>query len=407
MKKAYSEAIKTGLYARPTGLLGKYDNVRRYWEDGITRLFLRPYLVRLLEQRGLLRILDLGCGSGDGYELLTSIMAHEPEITEWEVDLVADEKISLYKGIDLNPDLIAQAESIYGDRGFMSFQIGNFADGLPLEKEEPAYDIYFTSYGSLSHLKDSQLEKLLSSIGKHANPGSLVICDFLGRYSYEWQDLWKREPDIDQFMDYKISYLQAPQEMKEKKDIKSFPLRLVCPKELTDVIARVNRKGKKQLAIKRIFDRSILVGRHMETAEYNTNAQPLRRMINSLHEEDVRTDFGELYFPYYPKKGFPELNRFFRQIEECWNILLRFCQQRLTQSLDIVELEGWRDFPPVLQQTIMTLDRVIDSVGWMRMGDSRANIIEPQLGYALRGLEMELQQGIGGAHSLVGIFEVV
>ena len=30
---AYNEASQSGLYQKPTGLLGKYDNVRRFWED--------------------------------------------------------------------------------------------------------------------------------------------------------------------------------------------------------------------------------------------------------------------------------------------------------------------------------------------------------------------------------------
>ena len=47
---AYSEAVKSGLYAKKTGLVGKYDNVRRYWEDEITRTFLRPHLQKLLER---------------------------------------------------------------------------------------------------------------------------------------------------------------------------------------------------------------------------------------------------------------------------------------------------------------------------------------------------------------------
>ena len=46
---AYSEAVKSGLYAKKSGLVGKYDNVRRYWEDEITRRYLRPYLAKLIE----------------------------------------------------------------------------------------------------------------------------------------------------------------------------------------------------------------------------------------------------------------------------------------------------------------------------------------------------------------------
>jgi len=40
------------------------------------------------------------------------------------------------------------------------------------------------------------------------------------------------------------------------------------------------------------------------------------------------------------------------------------------------------------------------------MGDVRANIIEPHLGYALRELEMSLQRGMGCGHGLVAILEV-
>ena len=47
---AYTEAVSSGLYAKRSGLVGKYDNVRRYWEDEITRIFLRPHLQRLIDK---------------------------------------------------------------------------------------------------------------------------------------------------------------------------------------------------------------------------------------------------------------------------------------------------------------------------------------------------------------------
>jgi hypothetical protein len=52
------------------------------------------------------------------------------------------------------------------------------------------------------------------------------------------------------------------------------------------------------------------------------------------------------------------------------------------------------------------MHRVVEGVGWLKTGLPRENVIEPQLGYALRNLIMELQQGQGCAHGLVGIFEV-
>ena len=41
-EKAYTQAATTGKYDKASGLLGKYDNVRRFWEDQLTGLFLRP-----------------------------------------------------------------------------------------------------------------------------------------------------------------------------------------------------------------------------------------------------------------------------------------------------------------------------------------------------------------------------
>jgi hypothetical protein len=51
-KKAYTDAYRTGRYEKVTGLEGKYDNVRRFWEDDITRIFLRPFLRKRKNRTG-------------------------------------------------------------------------------------------------------------------------------------------------------------------------------------------------------------------------------------------------------------------------------------------------------------------------------------------------------------------
>ena len=60
-KKAYSQAVLTGKYDKASGLLGKYDNVRRFWEDQVSGIFLRPAFSDLVEskKRRLERILEL------------------------------------------------------------------------------------------------------------------------------------------------------------------------------------------------------------------------------------------------------------------------------------------------------------------------------------------------------------
>jgi hypothetical protein len=49
---------------------------------------------------------------------------------------------------------------------------------------------------------------------------------------------------------------------------------------------------------------------------------------------------------------------------------------------------------------------VVEASRTLDFDDARANLIEPQLGYALRDLERSLQVGEGHAHGLVGIYEI-
>jgi len=118
-KEAYFQAARTGMYEKPQGLLGKYDNVRRFWEDQATVRFLatafRDLLTDWKGRNHRVRILDLGCGSGDGLELLTRVpQARDASSAEsgtaLPVDLIED-----YVGLDLNEDLICQAEACHGD----------------------------------------------------------------------------------------------------------------------------------------------------------------------------------------------------------------------------------------------------------------------------------------------------
>ncbi|NIM48400.1 MAG: class I SAM-dependent methyltransferase, partial [Gemmatimonadales bacterium] len=64
------------------------------------------------------------------------------------------------------------------------------------------------------------------------------------------------------------------------------------------------------------------------------------------------------------------------------------------------------EYPDPVQGAIRTIRNVIGNVQWFRMGDPRANVVEPQLGYILRNLEMDLQKGLGAAHGLLAVYEL-
>jgi SAM-dependent methyltransferase len=411
---AYSQAVSSGRYTRQTGLHGKYDNVRLYWEDDLTRLFLRPHVDRLTTDRekslSRLRILDLGCGSGDGYEMLMNLFRHDPGIYDDEIRVILPDRLGLYRGLDKNADLLAQTRQRWLGTPKLLFEEADFSAGLPVEEGDPAYDVYYSSFGALSHLAEDQTVRLFSDIVRHADSGALVMGDWLGRYSYEWQDLWETDTEREQWMDYAISYIYPPGEERPEK-LDHLRLRLLCRDEVQRVLARVEEETGCRLEVKAIFDRSLFVGRHMDTADYNGSLRPMRHAVNRLHEDNKRTVLDNLILDYRPHGDFDFLNGFFEHLQSCWNALVRY-------SIDICRLYDSeagvvRDAPAIpahypepLKTAMGDMKRVVEGAGWFRMGDPRANVIEPQLGYALRGLEYSLQQGRGCGHGLVGVFEV-
>jgi len=416
--QAYSEAVKSGLYAKKSGLVGKYDNVRRYWEDEITRQFLRPYLHKLLAriqtQMQRLRILDLGCGSADGYELLAGIRHRDSSLQEFEVDLLSPDVMGIYKGLDLNKDLIMQARELYGDNPKMVFEQGDFTQGIPVSKNEDAYDLYFTSYGTCSHHnKDQTIVRMLADIARRTDKYSLIVCDWIGRYSYEWQNLWTNDFARKRNMDYVVSYIYDKEERERRREeLQHLNLRLVSRKEAESFVTEASKKAGTEIKPLVYFDRSIFTGRHMDTAEYNPHSQPIRLAVNSLHEVNMRTNMTNLLIDYVPKPGFEFLNDYFEHLQICWNTLVHYVG-RLFQSYDEKQQRFSEDlpsipgsYPPALRDMMERMRQVVEGVGWLGIGLPRENIIEPQLGYALRHLMMNLQQGQGCAHGLIGIFEV-
>jgi len=413
-KKAYTQAVRTGLYYKPPGLLGKYDNVRRFWEDQVTGIFLRPALNDLAERKKQrlqrIRILDLGCGSGDGYDLLMGVATKDPGIYEYITNAITEDMLREYVGVDINEDLLEQARANYGRFPKTRFLKGDLSGCLPpsiLEKEP--FDIYFTSYGTLSHFHDDQNVKLISDICKHAPQKALFIGDWLGRYSYEWCDLWHHPADEEYFMDYRISYFIADYE-EEKNDVPVFPLRLITRDEIMQIVNRAAEESGVEIRPVVFFDRSLLIGRHMETGDYNNNCPKLRTAVNTLFEPYLRTDLESLLVDYVPRPGFDYINNFFEMFFLCCNTLVTHTISLLNTYSSEQESESPFDVPPFfpdpLKEAMNTMQRVIEGVGWLKWGDARANIIEPHLGFSLRKLEMDLQPGTGMGHGLVGIFEI-
>ncbi|MFC1976794.1 class I SAM-dependent methyltransferase [Chloroflexota bacterium] len=402
---AYDEALKSGQYQKPGGLLGKYDNVRRFWEDEQLGLYLRPYLERLTarrKERGEgLRVFDLGCGSGDGFEFITSINRSHSLISEHNTKVLEPNMVESYLGMDINEGLLEQGRDTYGNKQDMRFLNADFND-FDFGAEEP-YDLYLANYGVLSHNADEQTVALLSNIAEHSRDGALIIIDWLGRFSYEWQTLWTRDFENNQWMDYAISYIY-PGDETQQEELTFFPLRIMGRNEVEQIYRRAKKQAGGAITVRTIADRSSFVGRHIDTAQYNPHCQPLRRLVNSLFEPNVSTNLDELLIHYVPEEGFPEVNAYHQKLTDWWNYLIIYTKALLEQSAPPEAPPGT---PAVAKRASGTMKKIARSSVGMKIGTPRANLVEPQLGYCLRELEMGFQKGLGCGHGLVAIFEIV
>lgn len=409
---AYTQAVHSGQYQQVTGLRGKYDNVRRFWEDAVTGRFCAPPLTRLLEKRRKagrrLRLMDLGCGSGDGYETICSIQRSRASLSTVDSTVVSTEDIECYTGVDLNAALLDQARQRYGTDRRISFRQGDLSRGLQLEPGEAPYDVYFSSFGTMSHLHHEELVRLLTDIASQAPDGALFVGDWIGRYSIEWRNIWDRNLDTEQWMDYRISYIYPP-EIRNKIDIQILPLRLVAPQEIHRALDEASRKSGVQLSLKSMFDRSLWIGRHIDTGEYNGHAQQIREKVNRLMEPGVRTDLASVRVTYDRRPELSEIDQFAETLSNQWNEIITEAET-IIGNADYARnaISSLREKHPKSPGVTRCLERLAAMVVAPTEGeiDVRADFAERLVAMALRELEIEAQEGKGCGHGLVAIVEV-
>ena len=134
--KAYEKVVAAGMYDTTRAALHRgQDHVRQLWEDQVTRMtlgrFLRPFIERE-RPTGSIRVIDLGCGTGEGIRVLSQLR-HLPErFTLTEPDLLFSEGLQFYRGVDLSPSMVAKARERYGAHPKLEFEIADLQDGLPV-----------------------------------------------------------------------------------------------------------------------------------------------------------------------------------------------------------------------------------------------------------------------------------
>ena len=137
------------------------------------------------------------------------------------------------------------------------------------------------------------------------------------------------------------------------------------------------------------FDRSIAVGRHTMTGEYNRNLEPIRILINELYARK-QFDLARLEIKAVPTIDCSATENFHLNFRESWNANIRAAQDLISN---------------------VSMQRIVDKTGkapllLSRIGPSgleNKEDILPLLADTLRILERDNQPGLGVGHSLIGV----
>lgn len=358
------------------------DDVKKQWEESFSCDVISHTIEKLEEEVApeSLRVIDFGCGIGGGFVQLQNALEN----------LDIDEKDVSYLGVDNSLEMVKVAQEKWEDTPNVDFQQVDFRHEIP---EQPA-EIYFSCGVPYSHLTPEEtqvtLENIFKTIKKNQTQ-SMVVVDVLGRYSIEWISQWglNRWP-------YRMSFL-AEGEHEE-------PAMMTCyyAPELEQKIREAAGKAGCEVNSVEFFDRSIMVGRHTSTREYNSSIPPYRELINALYNRETTTDLRELLFQSeVPDSAPDQVKQFFEEFSHKWNRLVAEMAEFCGESLGVETAVDLPESVEGLKQKLMNLrENTPDSINDQEF---RASVVEPTLAEFLRSLESDVQQGLGVSHTLIAV----
>lgn len=402
----YEIAAHRGFYGgTPSGLFGIKDNVRKYWEDTFIKLSLRAAVEQILAQKGKIRILDLGCGSGDGIELLTHIPTANPFEAAHKDFVLTPLEIDFYKGLDISATMLAQGQRNYPNLAHIRFEAADLAAGLPCAADEP-YDLYFSSYCALSPLTCQELEALTQAIFAHAGARGYLVFDLHGRYSPEWPQYWEKNCQTQS--PYNTAYLLPPSEQTPEQ-IQWFDVTYWNDAELIQMIGRAARATRRSAQILALQDRSILIGRHMETTLFKSERQQFRQQVNRLFDHDHRGEINvlnvDLDYLEDVKSIQPQAWHRIMEYRQQWQTVVMMLQALMTNhNANVKKLI--ETSPNALTEELKMLAWLYRNADRFPVPDFWASVIGPQVACVLRNLELNLPMGLGCGHSLFCLVEI-
>lgn len=392
-------AAKSGFYGiERNNIYGKKDNARKYWEDIFIKLHLRDDLKRIAGSKSHLRIFDSGCGSGEGYELITHIPSGTADYEGHGEFIPVTRRLELYHGFDVSESMLEQGRHNYRGKKKLQFSHADLSEGFPAFDEKP-FDIYLSSYSSLSHLTYDELFRYSRQMTEHAPSGAVIFYDMLGRFSPEWPLYWKES--ARKMLPYNMAYLVKEEERTEE-NINAYNMSYWGGEEIRQLLQKAADSCGKKVEID-IKDRSVFIGRHMDTGIFNGHKCSYRKHVNFIFDRDYRGKIKEmdidLSFLDKYKDDAPEAHARINSYAADWNAVTRFATALLENDAERIK--------SMIETAPAYLGEDFKMLAWLFRNSSRfpvvdfwSSIIGPQIGCILRNLEYDLPQGLGCGHGL-------
>jgi SAM-dependent methyltransferase len=404
----YEAASAMGYYGTDVGgLTGIKDNVRKFWEDIFIKKICSTFIEKILSRGKGIRILDIGAGAGEGYDLLTHIPPQNPISTDNRHFLLEEFEIEKYLGVDVSQPLISKGRKRFRKKPNVSFEYGEFEAGLPsYVLQEKPFDLYASFYSSLSHFEPDSIERLFERIFKHAKNGSFLLLDLPGKFSPAWPKYWAEKKVM---LPYTLAYYLP--EQTERKKIEWFNVCFWTVEELRKRLKDAFISSGASMGKAYFLDRSIFVGRHMDTGLLSTKALPLRYQVNCLLDQGFRADISQLKVDFIHLEEYKNLN------SKVWERISDYQRQwnRIVYLLEALNIKDDVKVKSFIENTdIELMSDELKFITWLFRNADRfpvvdfwASIIGPQVGVILRNIEMSYSEGLGCGHGLVCAVEIL
>ncbi len=239
-----------------------------------------------------------------------------------------------------------------------------------------------------SHLTIEELcqaiKAIITNICQHRSR-AVVVVDVLGRYSIEWAPKWQENR-----WNYAMNFFES--ESKAEPTWMSF----YSHQHLQEIMQKAAKAAGCPIEKLEFFDRSIMVGRHTSTRQFNSELPQYRNLINSLLDPSKETELGQLIFQVELGAAPEHITGFFNKFSSWWNCLVGEAMSILDNSASVDPIE----LPLTVRGFKATLQQELQQIPEKQLHRQK---VEMALAQALRKLEVTQQPGYGVGHDLFGV----